>query len=111
MRRDAFHMLCCFIFSLVEVLFTLIKVKRRLTVIVFSIFSYNRSLCELRSNSEPLVCCAEKVNPTSSSINPGGSPALLPSRCGVTGLTDRIIDGEDAPLLAWPWMALLRGSG
>ncbi|XP_045139229.1 CLIP domain-containing serine protease 14D-like isoform X1 [Portunus trituberculatus] len=59
-----------------------------------------RSVCNIQINREPLVCCASS----------GGTGLdLLPKRCGVTGLVDRIVDGEDAPLLAWPWMALLRG--
>ncbi|MPC31357.1 Venom serine protease Bi-VSP [Portunus trituberculatus] len=61
-----------------------------------------RSVCNIQINREPLVCCASS----------GGTGLdLLPKRCGVTGLVDRIVDGEDAPLLAWPWMALLRGKG
>ena len=50
------------------------------------------------------MCCAQNTSPD-------GRRDLLPSECGRLDLTDRIIDGEDAPLLAWPWMALLRGHG
>lgn len=37
------------------------------------------------------------------------SLGLLPPRCGMSGLTNRIIDGGYADLLAWPWVALLYG--
>ncbi|XP_063880605.1 CLIP domain-containing serine protease HP8-like [Scylla paramamosain] len=66
------------------------------------------SICNLRSNSEPLVCCPSDLR-TGGDDGAGGGSDLLPKQCGVTGLVDRIIDGENAPLLAWPWMALLRG--
>ncbi|XP_050716076.1 phenoloxidase-activating factor 3-like isoform X2 [Eriocheir sinensis] len=69
-----------------------------------------RSVCSF-ANNLPLVCCG-RTSPISTSTNPVATSSgrdLLPSRCGVTGLTDKIIDGEDADLLAWPWMALLGG--
>ncbi|XP_050716074.1 phenoloxidase-activating factor 3-like [Eriocheir sinensis] len=69
-----------------------------------------RSVCSF-ANNLPLVCCG-RTSPNSTSTNPVATSSgrdLLPSRCGVTGLTDKIIDGEDADLLAWPWMAVLRG--
>ncbi|XP_050716077.1 serine protease 7-like [Eriocheir sinensis] len=37
------------------------------------------------------------------------SLGLLPPRCGMSGLTNRIIDGGYADPLAWPWVALLYG--
>ncbi|XP_066950362.1 phenoloxidase-activating factor 3-like [Macrobrachium rosenbergii] len=68
------------------------------------------------------VCCA-----TSSEVNsgpqtpipltppPGPAPqtpsSLLPQRCGLRGLVDLVVSGEDAPLSAWPWMALLEAIG
>ncbi|XP_069945451.1 serine protease easter [Cherax quadricarinatus] len=56
--------------------------------------------------SIPLVCCP--VN-SSTAISQITGRSLLPSRCGISLLTQQIIDGEDASLLAWPWMVLLRG--
>nr|ABG67960.1 prophenoloxidase activating enzyme III [Callinectes sapidus] len=70
------------------------------------------SVCSLQRNSEPLMCCADSRTGGGGSGGGGGGGSgidLLPKQCGVTGLVDRIIDGEDAPLLAWPWMALIRG--
>ncbi|XP_069185731.1 phenoloxidase-activating factor 3 isoform X1 [Procambarus clarkii] len=58
-------------------------------------------------NNFPLVCCS---SPGAAAPGPGNLvKPVLPTSCGVSALTDRIIDGHDAPLLAWPWMALLRG--
>ncbi|XP_064114586.1 serine protease 7-like isoform X3 [Macrobrachium nipponense] len=66
------------------------------------------------------VCCASSsgVNRRPQTPTPLTSPApqtssssLLPERCGVRGLVDRVVSGEDAPLSAWPWMALLEAIG
>ncbi|XP_071534430.1 CLIP domain-containing serine protease HP8-like isoform X2 [Panulirus ornatus] len=66
------------------------------------------SICHF-DNGEPLLCCsAGQATPTPTPPKP--SQGVLPARCGHTRLADRIIDGEDAPLSAWPWMVLLRGT-
>nr|XP_045602601.1 phenoloxidase-activating factor 3-like [Procambarus clarkii] len=65
-----------------------------------------RSVCGYENNF-PLVCCPDSASPARV-LSPGRS--LLPARCGISSLTDRIIDGEDAKLMAWPWMVLLRGT-
>lgn len=39
------------------------------------------------------------------------SPQASNVKCGVRGLDDKIVGGEDAPLGAWPWMVILRGRG
>ncbi|XP_068227588.1 serine protease 7-like [Palaemon carinicauda] len=68
------------------------------------------------------VCCAtsnqvHRGSQTPVPINATPSPSpqtssnLLPQRCGIRGLVDRVISGEDAPLFAWPWMALLESTG
>ncbi|KAK8742367.1 hypothetical protein OTU49_001831 [Cherax quadricarinatus] len=67
-----------------------------------------RAICGYERNF-PLVCCTA---PGAAGVTPApGDSSKLPKRCGISGLTDKIIDGVDAPLLAWPWMALLRGKG
>ncbi|XP_045101055.1 phenoloxidase-activating factor 3-like [Portunus trituberculatus] len=71
-----------------------------------------QSVCEIQSNGRLLVCCAQSTSTgTTTSASTGSGRDLLPKNCGRVDLTDRIIDGEDSPLLAWPWMALLRGTG
>ncbi|MPC56713.1 Venom serine protease Bi-VSP [Portunus trituberculatus] len=70
-----------------------------------------QSVCEIQSNGRLLVCCAQSTSTgTTTSASTGSGRDLLPKNCGRVDLTDRIIDGEDSPLLAWPWMALLRGT-
>ncbi|XP_069983005.1 CLIP domain-containing serine protease HP8 [Penaeus vannamei] len=70
-------------------------------------------------NSEPLVCCPSQSLPVTAVNTPPTRPPPVvqtppPSRanvqCGSRGIADKIIDGEDAPLGAWPWMVVLRGS-
>lgn len=58
-----------------------------------------RSICELSPRIR--VCCAASQNPR----------VVLPLKCGVSDLEDRIVNGSNAGLLDWPWMALLRGGG
>ncbi|CAL4075289.1 unnamed protein product, partial [Meganyctiphanes norvegica] len=63
----------------------------------------------LRSNicqktPELLVCC--KVEPTiSATVRPKVPDA---SECGKSALTHRVVGGINAPLFAWPWMALIQ---
>lgn len=64
---------------------------------------------------EPLVCCPqENENPPppqlSNEGNNSSDNSLLPSDCGINSVTDKIIDGEDAALGAWPWMVAFRGT-
>ncbi|XP_066990757.1 serine protease easter-like [Macrobrachium rosenbergii] len=77
-----------------------------------SIDKLRRSICHF-DRGEPLVCCPESspVPPVNMpQPGPSTSSTPLPSRCGVQGITDRIIDGLPAPLRAWPWMVVLRGN-
>ncbi|KAK3869554.1 hypothetical protein Pcinc_025138 [Petrolisthes cinctipes] len=83
-----------------------------------------KAICSF-NNNQPLVCCTAQTSqpqppplppqpqPRPPQLQPNPRPSthedLLPTNCGISALVDRIIDGEDAPLLAWPWMALLRG--
>ncbi|XP_037789182.1 CLIP domain-containing serine protease 2-like [Penaeus monodon] len=66
-------------------------------------------------NNEPLVCCpsqslAVTAAPTRSPVVQATPPSSANVQCGNRGIADKIIDGEDAPLGAWPWMVVLRGS-
>lgn len=68
------------------------------------------SICDRKDNLI-FVCCPRTTPSEPSPPSPSEPRNLLPPRCGVRGLVDRIISGEDAPLLAWPWMALLESVG
>ncbi|XP_068243964.1 CLIP domain-containing serine protease HP8-like [Palaemon carinicauda] len=81
------------------------------------------ALCN-RSRRNPLVCCGpttptetpvSSVTPPGSSsetptgpTNPGGGgEGLLPSVCGRAGTSRKIFNGVEAPVGAFPWMAVL----
>ncbi|XP_068244241.1 phenoloxidase-activating factor 1-like [Palaemon carinicauda] len=81
------------------------------------------ALCN-RSRKYPLVCCdlttptetpVSSVTPPASSSetptgpnNPGeGGEGLLPSVCGTAGTSRKIFNGVEAPVGAFPWMAIL----
>ncbi|XP_071538001.1 phenoloxidase-activating factor 1-like [Panulirus ornatus] len=72
----------------------------------------------------PKVCCpvSDSVTPTPTptlptlgtrptqptpTVNPGNGEALLPASCGQSLLQLKVFHGEDAPLGAFPWMAIL----
>lgn len=79
---------------------------------VGSVEVLRKAIC-LFDNNEPLVCCSVSPatpRPSLPTNTPRVGSAVLPERCGINGLTDRIIDGAPAPLRAWPWMAILRGN-
>ncbi|XP_047498571.1 CLIP domain-containing serine protease HP8-like [Penaeus chinensis] len=72
------------------------------------------SICSFL-NSEPLVCCPSQSLPVTAA--PTRPPVVqttprsrLNVQCGSRGITDRIVDGVDAPLGAWPWMVVLLGT-
>lgn len=91
------------------------------------------ALCGFEGRRNPKVCCPreptttvppttqpiteptvptqptpEPTEPTTQPTPGGGGEALLPQVCGIPGNANtRIFFGEDAPLGAYPWMALL----
>ncbi|XP_064115532.1 phenoloxidase-activating factor 1-like [Macrobrachium nipponense] len=63
-----------------------------------------------------MVCCSSTTTPTENPVsspvtntvpsNPGGGEVLLPSVCGRGGQLHRIFNGVEAPVGAFPWMAI-----
>ncbi|XP_066976648.1 CLIP domain-containing serine protease B4-like [Macrobrachium rosenbergii] len=69
---------------------------------------FERSFCPDRL----LLCCpASELSktPDSRTSLTDSAQFLLPEDCGFRALSDRIVNGDDASLFAWPWIALLRG--
>ncbi|XP_037789183.1 LOW QUALITY PROTEIN: phenoloxidase-activating factor 3-like [Penaeus monodon] len=66
----------------------------------------NGSLSDLHvlpcARNAALVCCPVRRRRAR-------TPVASNVKCGVRGLDDKIVGGEDAPLGAWPWMVILRG--
>ncbi|KAK7071261.1 hypothetical protein SK128_016446 [Halocaridina rubra] len=82
------------------------------------------AICE-SNNNILFVCCSSTAprpsppplfppspSPVFGNSQPNSFPgSLLPTQCGRRPLVDRVVNGEDAPLRGWPWIALLEAAG
>ncbi|CAL4122853.1 unnamed protein product [Meganyctiphanes norvegica] len=68
-----------------------------------------KSVCA-NDRSKLRVCCPRiSDNPiTSPPTNQINRADLLPKKCGISFNTDRIVNGDDSKLAAWPWMVIFR---